>query len=93
LSIIDKDLEGNLDLSDFVNLTWLDCSKNKITGLNLSKNTELVLLNCEYNSLCDLSFLNKIPCSEKLVSLAINNNSFSSKKLEIFSYFTNLVLL
>jgi len=36
LEINDKNLEGDLNLSDFVNLKKLDCSSNQLTDLNLN---------------------------------------------------------
>ena len=48
LGINEKNLEGNLELSGFVNLTILNCQKNKITNLDISKITNLIKLRC-YN--------------------------------------------
>jgi len=36
LNIYCENLEGDLDLSDFINLKELDCHENKLTTLNLS---------------------------------------------------------
>jgi hypothetical protein len=44
LTIRRQNLEGHLDLSDFVNLEKLDCSDNQLTSLDISKNTHLIAL-------------------------------------------------
>lgn len=41
LDISKKNLEGHLDLSDFVNLEELDCSENELTSINLSNNKKM----------------------------------------------------
>jgi len=46
LNIFNKNLEGPLDLSDFVNLEELNCSRNKITSLDIRKCSNLVFLSC-----------------------------------------------
>jgi hypothetical protein len=49
LDVSKQNLEGELDLSDFVNLTELNCSNNLLTGLNLKKNKKLNNLDCSGN--------------------------------------------
>src|SRR3954452_2275495 len=49
-----KNLQGNLDLSDFVNLEELSCGNNKLTALNLDKCLKLKIINCEDNRLAEL---------------------------------------
>lgn len=34
-------MSGNLSLAVFPELSYVDCYQNKLTGLNLSKNTKL----------------------------------------------------
>jgi hypothetical protein len=51
LYLYEKTFEGFLDLSDFVNLIYLECPRNQITGLNLSKNSKLTLLGCYNNKI------------------------------------------
>ncbi|CAG8472808.1 2988_t:CDS:2 [Ambispora gerdemannii] len=68
LVINDKELEGYLDLTDFVNLEELDCSNNLLTNLNLSQCTKLKKLKCDYNQLTELDLvgleeLEEINCS------------------------------
>ena len=63
----------------FTALTTLDCSANKLTTLDLSKNTELTDLNCRSNSIEVLRFYNdtkltKLDCSSnKLKSLDVSD--------------------
>ena len=40
-----------LDLKNNEGLTYLECSSNNISELNLSKNTKLELLECDSNKL------------------------------------------
>ncbi|RHZ36473.1 HET domain-containing protein [endosymbiont GvMRE of Glomus versiforme] len=51
-------LEGGLDLSDFVNLEILDCLHNKLTSLNISKCPKLFYLQCGMNQITSLSTTN-----------------------------------
>jgi len=41
LKINNKNLEGHLDLSDFINLKELDCSENELTSVDLNNNRKL----------------------------------------------------
>lgn len=41
LEINQKNLEGHLDLRDFVNLKKLDCSENELTSIDLSNNEKI----------------------------------------------------
>lgn len=54
LDIWNKNLEGNLDLSDFVNLKELDCSENKLTSLDVSNCPQLWKIVCFNNQLTNL---------------------------------------
>ena len=54
LDIIWKELEGSLDLTDFVNLERLECHHNQLTSLNLSKSVNLTKLGCYWNNLTQL---------------------------------------
>lgn len=71
------DLSG---IEDFVALTTLTVTDNKISTLNVSKNTLLKVLNCSWNSIpaLDLSnnlSLNELRCSSnKLTSLDVTKN-------------------
>src|SRR5215213_960686 len=55
LDIRKRNLEGELDLSDFVSLKELNCSDNKLTNLKISKCTKLEKLNCDNNQLTNLN--------------------------------------
>ena len=46
-----KSLDG---IQYFTNLTYLDCSTNELTSLDISKNTALTGLYCDYNKLTSL---------------------------------------
>ncbi|CAB5388589.1 unnamed protein product [Rhizophagus irregularis] len=77
LIIDNKNLEFHLDLSEFVNLEELICSKNQLTSLDITSCNQL-------NEL-------KLPVanSEKLEYLNLLDNSFS-QNLDCFSRFVNL---
>jgi Leucine-rich repeat (LRR) protein len=79
LNINDKNLTGELDLSDFVNLEKLECSNNQITELNLSNCRKLTELNCSNNQLEDIIGIKS--CS-KLVSVNFDKNNFSDSTLK-----------
>jgi len=91
LDISYKNLEGELDFSDFVNLKKLDCSNNKLTKLNLTELTHLKELKCYDNHLTELNYseLN----ADKLVFLGIFNNNSPKQDLSAFSKFVNLETL
>ena len=65
----------------FTALTNLDCSRNQISALDLSKNTALKELNCSENALTSLSFskntaLTKVRCfSNQLTALDVSKNA------------------
>ncbi|CAI2169567.1 13093_t:CDS:10 [Funneliformis geosporum] len=79
LSISEKGLEGELDLSDFVNLTVLNCQGNKLTNLNISKNFNLTRLRCYNNGLTNLDTSN----NKKLIELQCCNNQL--KELNVIN--------
>ncbi len=78
----------NEDISDltgieaFTALTYLDCSSNQLTSLDLSKNTKLLYLNCSRNQLTSLDISNNkrlmiFDCSyNKLTSLSASGDIF-----------------
>jgi len=88
LKIKNGNLEGYLDLSDFIKLRELSCSNNKLTGINLSNNKKLELINCSNNLLTDIDFSCQDP--EKVWGIDIKNNNFSSQDLFCFARFVNL---
>src|SRR6185312_9433846 len=88
LEINDKNLEGHLDLRDFVNLEGLKCSENELTSIDLSNNRKLEVINCSNNLLTDIDFSYQDP--EKLWGIDIKNNNLSSRDLSCFASFVNL---
>jgi hypothetical protein len=73
LDVSRRNLRGELDLSDFVNLEELDCFDNKLTSLNLNNCTKLKEVYCSNNQLTNL-ILPK-DCND-LKELDLSNNSF-----------------
>jgi len=88
LYIREKELEGLLDLSDFVNLEELDCSKNWLTGLCLVRNTNLTYFDCRDNQLVDFDFSSLNP--KKIIRIYVVNNNLSPRDLSCFKNFVNL---
>ncbi|CAG8835943.1 26187_t:CDS:2, partial [Racocetra persica] len=87
LYIRHQDLEGDLNLSDFVNLEKLDCSHNQITHLEITDCTNLKKLDCSNNQLTNLDLTN----NKKLEILDIRINNFSKKQdLTFLSHLVNL---
>lgn len=86
-----KNLSGNLDMSKFLNLTYLDCGYNELTGLDVSKNVDLVYLDGAGNQLTSLDVsqntkLDFLHCHDnKLTVLDVSNN----KELTDLSCFIN----
>jgi len=92
LEINDK-LEGDLDLSDFVNLQLLSCDDNKLTSLNLNNCSQLEEIYCQGNQLTDLNFLLNNCQPRQLKRLNLGSNNFSTSDLTPFSKFVNLEAL
>lgn len=59
------------------NLSWLDCSGNKISNLDISQNTALSLLGCNNNELTGLNASN----NPKLALINIGNNKLEAEAL------------
>ncbi|GBC08651.1 hypothetical protein RclHR1_00830002 [Rhizophagus clarus] len=74
-----KNLEGHLDLSEFVNLEKIDCSENQITSLDISKNKLLTEIDCSKNKLTNLDLSNCL----KIISIKANCNQLKSIKLSV----------
>ena len=76
-------LLGELDLTDFPQLIELNCSHNQLTGLELSKNLNLIKFWCDDNLLEKLD----VSHNTKLVELSIVNNKITdldlSKNLQL----------
>ena len=55
INITNKSVSSLKGIEHFKNLTKLDCSNNKLTSLDISKNTNLTELNCGRNKLTSLN--------------------------------------
>ncbi|CAB5190869.1 unnamed protein product [Rhizophagus irregularis] len=77
LKMTNENLEGHLDLSDFINLKKLDCSNNKLTSLDISKNEKLTEINCSRNNLISLDLSNCL----NIRSVTANYNQLNDLKL------------
>lgn len=73
LSVRSNALDSLVGIEYFPNLTYLDCSSNFITKLDMSKNTELLTLHCEKNQLTELN----ISGCEKLSYLDCGHNELT----------------
>ena len=77
----DKKISDLKGIEHFTALTILDCSKNKLTKLNVRNNTALVSLKCFSNKLTELDVskntaLTDLRCSEnQLEALDVGNNT------------------
>jgi len=68
LKIGRKNLEGHLDLQDFVSLELLDCSQNQLTSLDLSKNVKLKVVNIYDNQISYADYA-KLDTFSQLINL------------------------
>lgn len=88
IDVSSKNISNLKGLEKFVNITGLNCSKNKLTTLDVSKNTALTMLDCSSNELSELDIqLNKelveFKCFDnKLLSLDISNVTNTMQVLE-----------
>ena len=64
ISIQNKSLVGDADFSNLASLTYLNCSTNQLTSLNVSNNTSLTNLLCDSNLLTTLNLSNNILLNE-----------------------------
>jgi len=84
---------GNLNISDltgiedFVSLTFLDCTNNQLSILDLSENIELVTLLCSGNKMVLLNVSENI----KLTHINCDNNQLAFLDVTKNIYLTNLV--
>ena len=87
LKILDlegQELEGHLDLCEFTELEELNCSRNELTSLDISKCKNLKKIDCSYILFDNLEFLTQFPNPEKLVYLSIEESgTFVSLEEEI----------
>ena len=98
LSIADTDSTNLTGIQDFVSLIELQCPRNKLTSLDLSKNTSLTLLSCWGNNLTSLDLskntsLTYLSCFQnQLTSLDISKNSLMSQLYCSWNELTSLNL-
>jgi len=89
LSIKNQSLEGELDLSDFINLKSLWCSNNKLTSINVSNCPHLEKIYCQNNQLTSLNTSNcyrltELNCSNNLITIfALPRNPNNLKSLRL----------
>ncbi|WP_409025092.1 leucine-rich repeat domain-containing protein, partial [Flavobacterium sp.] len=85
-------------ISNFSNLTYLDCSQNQLSTLNLSNNSLLTDLQCYYNQLTSLNVsgntsLENLNCyNNQLIYLSVSNNSLLKYLQCLNNQLTNLDL-
>jgi len=94
LDVSKKKLEGELDLSDFVNLEELIAEYNQLTNLKFSKNNKnIVKIEVFDNQLTSLEFLRTLPSPRKIKWLGFFKNHISLEDLEILTPFINCEML
>jgi len=86
-----KNLEGHLDLRDFIRLERLDCSYNQLTSLDLTGLANLEWLFCNNNYLTELDY--SLLNADGLTHLNIDDNNFPKQDLSVFSKLVDLRLL
>src|SRR5437763_16425330 len=90
LNIKEKELEGSLQLKNFINLEELNCSHNQLADLDLTDCRDLQKLDCSFNYLTNVNFLQTIPRPQKLEILMPGENNIIATTLDIFKRFRNL---
>jgi GTP-binding protein EngB required for normal cell division len=87
LDISSANLTGDLDLSDLVKLTKLDCRFNKLNSVKLINCYQLKELWGAYNQLTDLVL--PTSAAEQLTHLSLSQNNFPAQNLTCFSHLVN----
>ena len=64
LDVSNRNIIDITGLRYFTGLTWLDCSRNRLTELDISSNTELTRLDCSDNELTELNVTNNTRLTE-----------------------------
>jgi len=91
LDIVSNDLEGELNLGDFINLENLYCADNQLASLDLSDLPNLNSIYCHNTLLTDIILPKN---STNLRKLYLHDNNFSAEKdLSFLTSFTNLETL
>lgn len=91
LTVFDWNIKTLKGLEYFTATTELDCSENKLTSLDLSKNPAITKVDCEYNKLTSINLTNStslidLSCqSNKLTSLDVSN----CPNLKFLNLYTN----
>ncbi|PKV48225.1 hypothetical protein ATE84_0218 [Aquimarina sp. MAR_2010_214] len=84
IKAVNKNIENLTGIEHFINLKYLTIPKNKVTSLNLTKNTKLQYLDVSQNQLTSLN----ISTCTQLERLDANSNQLAqldvSKNLELF---------
>ena len=81
MALYNKSIGDLTGIEHFTDLTELDCRRNQLTSLDLSKNTALEVLNCNNNPLTSLvlggnTALTKLSCTNNpLTSLDLSKNT------------------
>ena len=81
MALYNKSIGDLTGIEHFTDLTKLDCRRNQLTSLDLSKNTALQVLNCNNNPLTSLvlggnTALTKLLCqNNQLTSLDVSKNT------------------
>jgi len=86
LNLNKEKLEGELDLSDFVNLKILNCSNNKLSELNVGSCLELEELTCNSNEIVKLDLSQQ----KKLIELNCDYNKINELKISKEAKLTGL---
>jgi len=89
LDISNQNLEGELDLSDFLNLQELNCSNNQLTKLSVVNCPKLEMLACHDNLLTNIDLSNNL----KLEMLNVGDNNFSEQDLSFLEHLVNLEVI
>ncbi|WP_310558658.1 T9SS type B sorting domain-containing protein [Flavobacterium sp.] len=98
LGISDTDATNLIGIQDFTSLVELQCPRNKLTSLDISKNTLLTLLSCWGNKLTSLDTskntnLKILSCFQnELISLDVSKNSLLSQLYCSWNQLTTLNL-
>lgn len=74
INVSDMHITDLTGIEAFTSLTYLNCSANDLTSLNVSTNTALRVLYCFFNSLTDLN----VNTNTSLVELVCDNNLLTS---------------
>ncbi len=89
IDVNDKNITSLKGIEFFPNLKKLNCGHNRLTSLDVSKNTELTYLKCSYNRMTELdvsknTVLQELVCWEnQLTSLDVSQNT-ALQELECF---------